>query len=170
VSDNPYQSPTEVATAGLSVEKLGQVGQQRLGGLICTVLILDCIPCLGRFSGGIYHVVNTGLRLHDVNFIVNLCLLFGIAASGLSGNVLILLKKKAGVLLAVIGFALSVTAAGFALLRFSRSVSPQEPAISEHTILVFIVAFWACWLIVYGIVVWMAAKKLGWIRRNVSTA
>jgi hypothetical protein len=168
VSDNPYQSPTETPLADSSAEQPGQVEQQRLGGFIVTVLILDCIPCMLRLYVYLYGLLHGRIQFPNGSAIAIFCLVLGTIVFAFSGNLLILLKKRSGILLAVAGFVLSLLAGGFSFLRAFPMSPPQDTTVAMwHAIQVSVLLFWAFWLVIYGVVVWTAAKRLGWVRRNV---
>jgi len=82
------------------------------------------------------------------------------------GNILILLKMKVGIPLAITGIALSIIKCGWLVWIVIRIPSPSF--MYEANSKVISLLFWVCWLILYGIVVRKAAKKLGCPRRNAS--
>jgi hypothetical protein len=166
VSDNPYQSPAEMPT----VDMLGKAEQRRLGGFVVTVLILDSIPCLLRLFVYLCGLVFGRIRFHNGSTVANVCLVAGTIAFALSGNVLILLKKRAGVLLAAMGLVLSLIGGGLSFWRAFPMLPPQGTTEAMwRTIQVSVLFFWALWLIIYGIVVWKAAKRLKWFRADGGT-
>ena len=71
---------------------------------------------------------------------------------------LILLKKPIGIPVAITGIALAIVGWGVAVWVAIRTSSP----VTDPAFLAVVASFWAGWLILYGIVVWMAAKKLRW--------
>jgi hypothetical protein len=153
-------------------------GRKRLGGLVCTVLILDCIPCLLRLYVCIFVVATSVVDFGNVSHVTVVFLLAGTAVSALSGNVLILVKNRwVGIPLAVTGLVLSAVTWGFWWhLRFERVSSspsgtpPRGMWLPDlNPIEALLISFWAGWLILYGIVLWNAAKKLRWLRGNVNS-
>ena len=163
MSDNPYQSPAETSTGNSSAETLGQDGPQRLGGFICTVLVFDCVPCSLKLYGCLISLRAWG-HSTDAFAYAYPFLLAGIAIFGLSGNIFILLKKRIGIPFAVSGLALAIIVdAECAWTYLHMSLSLQA---TMRAVLMVMTLLAACWSIVYGIVLWKAAKKLGWLRRN----
>jgi len=164
VSDNPYQSPAETSTADLSANPAGEAGQQRLGGLIWTVLILDCIPCLLHLYYACWTALYFDVGSPRLNYpLILYCRLgvsTGIAVFGLSGNTAILLKKRAGVPLAIMSIAFTIVTEFISVWMCIATFSVPELVATSSRV---------GWLILYSIVVWLAAKKLWWPRRNVST-
>jgi hypothetical protein len=159
MSDNPYQSPTETPPADQFAVK-----PQRLGYLVWTVLLLDCVPCVFRlliYFGGIVDDQASHLLWSDpAAFCRQWGCEAGTAIFGLIGNALILMKKRAGVPLAVASVALVVFSDGKEVLWHHQDCT------ENYIFLVGMVLLRMCWLVFYGIVVWMAAKKTGWLRRN----
>jgi hypothetical protein len=84
----------------------------RLGRLVWTVLILDCLPCLVRLFAGGEELI--GRRVAEC-FTQHFGFIFGIAIFGLFGNILILCRKRIGIPLAVASIILDLVSGGMDL-------------------------------------------------------
>ena len=154
MSDNPYQSPASM--------QLGNVAESpKLGRLIWTVLILDSLPCLFRLSIVLRDAIN-GVSYHypAVFFYQQYGFMAGIAGCGLSGNILILLKKRAGIPLAVAGIVLVIAFDGITLWERRKQSG------SAFWFMVAAILTRVGWLVFYGIVIRMAARRLARFRRE----
>jgi hypothetical protein len=162
MSDNPYEPPASIQTGNPRAREVADAESPGLGGLIWTVLILDSIPCLWNLLILIGDVVGGHARYllwnYPVEFFRHYGFWVGISGCGLSGNILILLKKRAGIPFAVAGIFLLIVAGGIALWELRN----------DHRNFSFLVTILVDvgWSVFYGIVVWMAARKLGFIRRK----
>ena len=163
MSENPYQSPAEISLADFSAENAADAGPIRWGGLIWMVLLLDSISCLIVLIECLHAVFDVIFLNLPLNKFVPFCLMVGIAISCLNGNILILLKKRGGIPLAVTGIVLSIVNWGVCMWM---NIYNSSRIIEIEFELVVVSSFWAGWLILYSFVVWKAAKKLGWLRRN----
>jgi hypothetical protein len=132
----------------------------RFGPLIWTVLLLDTVPCLlGLFFGGqeLFHGISS-FASSPAAFFAHYGFIFGLALCGLCGNTLILLRKRAGVPLAVAGIVIDLVSVGAGLWS-NRHVSwfgwPDSYAFQLGVELAR-----TGWLVFYGAVVRMAARKM----------
>lgn len=155
MSDNPYQSPAEIlpvepATGDADIES------RRLGRGISTVFLLDSLGCAIRV-----YIFVTAIKIviHHFNALIlaTTCLMVAITFFGFSGDILILMKKRVGIPLASIGLALGAINWGRGLWLFFQR--PFHDPIEKTAIGVTIVLY-PCWLVLYGCVLRLAAKKL----------
>jgi hypothetical protein len=130
----------------------------RLGALICSVLIIDSLPGLIRLGACVGDVIDAHAGHLLVNypsrFVYSWCLVLAIGIYGLIANGLILLRNRAGVPLAIFNIFLVV---------FCEIGALWEHRSDDQTRYMFMVAFDTarlCWLILYGFVIWSAARKL----------
>lgn len=169
MADNPYEPPSDASLAGISSYRSSNALTQELGCFICSVLILDCIPSLIKLVVCVVQIINgraanihhhsTSLQLIFWTFLVVMPVFV------LSGNILILLKNKFGIPIVFISAVLAIISycRGFWILAHRR----PPLSFSESTYFSILVTnglLFAGWLILYGFVIWMAAKELGWIR------
>ena len=151
MSDNLYQSPRAV--------ERGNVQAPKLGRLVWTVLILDSLPCLFRVFIGIGDVLNGNARNLLLNYPVSFLDLYGfmagIAVFGLIGNILILLKKRAGIPFAFASILIVLASDGTALWQHRH-----QSRDGMFWFMVVGILIRVGWLVFYGIVVWIAARRL----------
>ncbi len=134
----------------------------KFGPLIWTVLLLDTLPCLWRlflcgqdvFDG----YANRLFVSAPAAFFNHYGFILGIALCGLCGNTLILLRRRAGVPLAVAGIVIDLISAG-ADLWSHRHVNWFDWPASYAFMLGFELVR-AGWLVFYGAVVRTAARKM----------
>lgn len=120
--------------------------------LVWTVLIGDSAGSLLRLCFGLFNIV--ALYPESVRVLVRAPMFFvtwfacplGIGLFGLSGNVFILRKKKFGFVLAITGVVLELVLIGCFVVLESRPIERVLPFIA--------------WTVFYGIVVWIAARRL----------
>jgi hypothetical protein len=131
----------------------------RLGVLIWSVLIIDSLPGLIRLGTCVGDVIDGHaghlLMNYPSRFVYSWCLVLAIGIYGLIANLLILLRNRAGVPLAVFNVLLVVLCEIGALWEHRHD--------ADRAGYMFMVGFDTarlCWLALYGFVIWSAAKKL----------
>jgi len=167
MSDNPYQSPASTQFADFSGDG-ADLRMRRLGWFVWTILILDSFSCVLRGSGVAYNIIVQVAVFHFFPIGAWCWLPWGsvliMAVCALSGNILILSKRRAGVPLAVAGLLLAVIADGInsicgdiilVRLMLARHETPLQIDTTVAALLIIV-----GWLILYGLAVRTAARRL----------
>jgi hypothetical protein len=168
MSDNPYESPAEISSVDFSAENIADTASRRLGWFVCTVLTFDCLPCLFRLFVLVFFI-KTSIRHYNppLSEIAGLCLMVGIVAFSLSGNICLLLKKMVGIPLVITGLVLSTIYWNIAMWLGISEQPPSNFTAPQFLAFLAVIAISAAgWLILYGFVVWKTAKKLRWLQRK----
>jgi hypothetical protein len=151
---------------GLLAVEGRQSERPRLGRLISAVLIIDCLPCLYKLFAGIEIAFERHNHAETFGYFAGFFLMAGIAALGLIGNILMCLRQGAGFFLAIPSILLAIVNLVFVIFFTLRGLRSPGNSIGSIIFLLFLSALWSGWLTVYMAAVWIAAKKLGWLRRN----
>jgi hypothetical protein len=145
-----------IESGTLPATEFADAKSPRLGGLIWTVLVLDSVGCLYVLfvclSEGLYGLV---ARHIDLVFVIVFFAPIALpSVPALIGNTLILLRRRQGSLFAFTAILLVPACSAYVLweLRSRFFTSPLE--------ILWFPLLRVCWLILYGIVVRMAGKKL----------
>jgi hypothetical protein len=134
----------------------------RFGRLIWTVLVFDSLPCLLRlFLCGQDVVDGHASRLFvnaPATFFDHYGFVLGVAICGFCGNLLILLRRKSGIPLAVAGIVIDVLAGATALFEQRHLHWLGWP--DSYAFMLGAELMRCGWLILYGFVISMAAKSM----------
>jgi hypothetical protein len=159
MSENPDHPSVSVPFGDFPASESDDVGPPRLGWLIWIVLILDSVPCLFRLLISVKDVIDGHARHLLLNYPAEFTKLYGflvgIGVCGLMGNALILRRKRVGIAFAMVSIVLVVVFDGIALWEHRRDADRAAYVLITGTVLARF-----CWLVFYGIVVRLAAKRL----------
>ena len=168
MSDNPYQSPLVTPSFDPTAQLAGYPAAPKLGGFIMTMVIMDLVFCTLRLLAAAMSMIGATMLpannplLQSVPFEIATSL--GVAVCGLTGNTLILLKKKLGVAISVGTVLFTVGSIGVgawqAMLLCPAKLNTPEGV--GHVIgVAFALIVRTILLVLYGIALRIAATKLG---------
>lgn len=161
--ESPFQSPAGADLGDFSPGESAASRSPKLGILVWTVLILDSLGCSLHLYVGLQETIHTARNslLSDASsFVMWAANVIGIGLFGLSGNILILLKRRVGIPLAMVSMFAEVVRNGYGIWSHSDAGRLFDYELDDYHLFMAGLLTQVAWLLFYGIVVWIAARRL----------